>query len=451
MWFLYFLALDLIPMGNTLIIKNDIGRLPALGWNSWNAYHCQITEKQFITAAEKFVELGLKDVGYEYVNIDDCWQVKDRRDSVTHRLIPDPTRFPDGIKGTADKIHKLDLKIGIYSSAGTLTCAGYQASLGYESIDAATWAEWGIDYLKYDNCNVPRNWADECRGCLPDPMKEVIGKNGTCNTDLCPAGYDYSKSNTAKRFRIMRDALLAQDRPILYSLCEWGTAGVQQWGNSTGSSWRMSDDINPTWSRIVNILNQNSFYLNNVDFWGHSDADMLEVGNGLTVQQSRSHFALWAAMKSPLLIGTDLSKITTDQLEILKNKYLLAFNQDNVYGKPAMPYKWGTNPDWTFNASFPAEFWAGESTAGTLVLMFNPFERSDNKTAVWGEVPGLKEGGKYHVTDVWTGKDLGCLEKELELKIEGHDTAALLITGECGSNHATARKAVKGMRFFGDW
>ncbi|KAF2194795.1 glycoside hydrolase family 27 protein [Zopfia rhizophila CBS 207.26] len=447
MWYIYAFLLGFLPAGTPLILKNDVGRLPALGWNSWNAYHCEITESQFTTAAEKLVELGLKDVGYEYVNIDDCWQIKDRRDEKTKRLIPDPTRFPDGIKGTADKIHKLGLKIGIYSSAGTLTCAGYQASLGYESIDAATWSEWEIDYLKYDNCNVPNNWTDSCRGCVPENRGDL--RNGTCtNPDgMCPAGYDYSKSLTAERFRIMRDAIVAQPRTMLYSLCEWGEAGVQQWGNDTGSSWRMSGDINPSWRRVVQILNQNSFYLNNVDFWGHSDADMLEVGNGLSVQESRSHFALWAAMKSPLLIGTDLARIASDQLEILKNKYLIAFNQDQVVGKPAKPYKWGTNPDWTFNETFPAEFWSGASTKGTLVLMFNPYGETRTKTADFNEIPELEGGGSYQVTDVWAGKDLGCVDGKLDVDVQGHDTAALLVGQKCGYG----RKMIRGLKFFGDW
>lgn len=173
------------------------------------------------------------------MNIDDCWSDKDKRDESTGRLLPNLTRFPEGIKGTADKVHELGLKIGIYSSSGTQTCAGYPASIGYESIDAATWAEWGIDYLKYDNCNVPSNWTDSCIDCVPDSMHRDDLVNGTCtNTDgLCPEGFDFSTSNTAERFRIMRDALLAQNRTILYSLCEWGDAGVQTWGNSTGSSW----------------------------------------------------------------------------------------------------------------------------------------------------------------------------------------------------------------------
>lgn len=235
----------------------------------------------------------------------------------------------------------------------------------------------------------------------------------------------------------MRDALLKQDRTILYSLCEWGTANVQTWGNQTGSSWRHSGDIDPSWGRVLDLLNQNSFKLNYVDFWGHSDADMLEVGNGLSLPQSRTHFALWAAMKSPLLIGTDLARINQAEVDVLKNKYLLAFSQDEVIGKPATPYKWGTNPDWTFNASFPAEFWSGASSSGTLALAFNPFPDTRNKTIDFMEIPQLS-CGKYQVTDIWSGKDLGCVDGKIHAEVEGYDTAGFLIGKECDGSAFTA-------------
>jgi len=198
-----------------------------------------------------------------------------------------------------------------------------------------------------------------------------------------------------------------------------------------GNSWRSTGDIDPSWSRVVNILNQNSFYLNNVDFWGHSDADMLEVGNGLTIQEARSHFALWAAMKSPLIIGTDLTKINTANLNVLKNKYLLAFNQDPIIGKPATPYKWGTNPNWTFNATYPAEFWSGASSNGTLVLMFNPYSSSKKKVMSFAEIPQLKTGSQYQVTDIWSGKDLGCVKGNYEVEVQSHDTAGFWVTSKC--------------------
>ncbi|KAF1952269.1 putative alpha-galactosidase B [Byssothecium circinans] len=421
----------------SLVLKDNVGRLPALGWNSWNKFACSISEEQFLVAAEQFVKLGLKDVGYQYVNIDDCWQIKDRRDNATNRLIPDPQRFPDGINGTAKKIHDMGLKIGIYSSAGTHTCQNYQASLGLEETDAQTWAEWGIDYLKYDNCNVPSEWQDECNFCVPEgPPFNIGNNNGTCIVgqnfnNPCPAGYDYSKSKSAKRYAAMRDALAKQNRTILYSLCQWGTANVDSWGNETASSWRVTNDIDPSWRRVLDIWNQYTFRLHSTDFWGHGDMDMLEVGNGLSLPESRSHFAFWAAMKSPLLIGCDLSQASAAEVEVMKNKYLLAFNQDPVVGAPAMPYRWGTNPDWTFNASFPAEYWSGKSSNGTLLLLFNPYSDTKQKTASFSEVPELG-GGSYEVTDVWTGENKGCVHEKIDAWIEGHDTAAYVIGKRCG-------------------
>jgi alpha-galactosidase len=188
----------------------------------------------------------------------------------------------------------------------------------------------------------------------------------------------------------MRDALLAEKRTILYSLCEWGDADVWAWGNETGNSWRMSGDINPSWSRITTILNDNSFELGSVGFWGHNDADMLEVGNGdLTFEENRSHFAFWAAMKSPLIIGTNLATLAQDLVDVLNNKFLLAFNQDPVYGGPAKPYKWGVNPNGTFNSTNPAEYWSGSSGQGTLVLALNSLNETAKRTIVWNEVPEL--------------------------------------------------------------
>lgn len=255
---------------------------------------------------------------------------------------------------------------------------------------------------------------------------------GTNTTGLCADDYDWSTSRTAERYRRMRDALAAQNRTILYSLCDWGQADVQSWGNETGSSWRMSGDITDKWPRILEILNENSFYLNNVDFWGHGDADMLEVGNGnLTLAEARSHFSLWAAMKSPLLIGTALDTLSEENVEVMLNEYLLAFHQDPVFGAPATPYKWGTNPDWTFDPERPAEYWAGESTNGTLVLVLNTDETAVEKTASWAEVPELDEDGTYQVINVWTGEALGCTENGVTVTVGAHDTAAFLVQKGC--------------------
>ena len=271
--------------------------------------------------------------------------------------------------------------------------------------------------------------------CVPDDWPASANNNGSCagQPDLCPADYDYSTSNTVARYSRMRDALLAQNRTILYSLCDWGNASVGSWGNATGNSWRMSSDINPSFDRILAILNENSFELDSVDFWGHNDADMLEIGNGLSEAQSRSHFALWAAMKSPLIIGTDLSSASASDISILKNPYLLAFSQDQEVGKPATPYKWGVNPDYTFNVSVPAEYWSGESSNGTLVLMANWLSDTMTKVANFSEIPGLQAGGTYNIVDVWAEASMGCVADGVSVNVAANDTAAYLVQEGCGS------------------
>ncbi len=423
-------ALVLNPAVGYVMPDGHTGKLPSLGWNSWNAYHCDIDEDKVLAAAQALVDHGLRDAGYTYVNIDDCWSEKTGR--VNGHIMPNMTRFPDGINGLADKVHGMNLNMGIYSTAGNATCAGYPASLGYEDVDAGDFASWGIDYLKLDNCNVyPLNWTDQFIYCTQDRSDINLTANGTCtqqlDPDLAPAGYDWRSSNTYERFTRMRDALAAQKREIALSLCIWGYADVYDWGNETGISWRMSGDIGPYWNAVTRILNINSFKLNSVNFWGHNDADMLEVGNGnLTFEETRSHFAFWAAMKSPLLIGTDLTNLSQTNIDLLKNHYLLAFNQDDVYDAAATPYKW----DWTWDPYSPAEYWSGASQMGHLVLMLNPSnDTAQHKEAVWSEIPGLCDGS-YEVTDVWTGQDMGCLQS-YSAEVAVHDTAAILVGKRC--------------------
>ncbi len=178
---------------------------------------------------------------------------------------------------------------------------------------------------------------------------------------------------------------------------------------------------------ILQILNVNSFILKDVDFWGHNDADMLEVrSENITRAETRTHFALWAAMKSPLIIGTDLRKLSLEDADVLLNPYLLALNQDPIYGAPAKPYRWGLNPDWTWNMTNPAEYWSGESRVGTLVLMLNTLGESRNMTADLNEIPSLKGKGAFKAVDVWTGEDIGEFDGAVTMAVESHDTAVLL-------------------------
>lgn len=201
------------------------------------------------------------------LSVDDCWSIKTGRDPSTNELMPDTTKFPKGIKGTADHVHDLGMKLGIYSSAGSVTCAEYPASLGNEEIDAASFAAWGVDYLKYDNCGVPSNWTDKYEACVPDQSDKM--DNSTC-LDLdqpAPDGYDWTTSLTVERYKRMRDALLAQNRTILYSLCDWGNAEVWTWSEEVGSSYRMSKDIEANWDSVAELINENSFLMNYNHFW----------------------------------------------------------------------------------------------------------------------------------------------------------------------------------------
>lgn len=329
----------------------------------------------------------------------------------------------------------------------------------------------GLD-LKYDNCHVPPDWADECEACTAWIGSPLLYHNGTCPTEenICAAGYNYTASSSAQRYRAMGDALAAQNRTIQFNICVWGYAGVEEWGNQTGNSWRISTDIegepdprfhpSPThhplqacsspvgspgspgtadigaddvpeiagrWPYITAILNINSFKMGAVGFWGHNDADMLEVGSGeLSPAESRSHFAFWAATKSPLIIGADLTTLSAAHRDVLTNEYLVAFNQDDVHGGPAAPYRWGRLPDWTWNETHPAQYWAGESRQGTFVLLLNPYGDAEDMTVDFGEVPSLEANGTYHILDAWTGDCLGSFTDSATVSVASHDTAVLV-------------------------
>jgi len=272
-----------------LALDNGLGRTPQMAWNSWNAFGCDISETLIRDTAKAMVTSGLHDVGYEYVNMDDCWA---STRNATGYIRPDPKVFPSGIGALADFVHSLGLKFGLYSDAGNYTCATRPASLGFETKDATQYAEWHVDYLKYDNC------FDD-------------------NLPMIP------------RYTAMRDALNKTGRPIFFSMCNWA-ATTAEWGSGVGNSWRTTADILNTWDSWTNNLDQNDFLAKYSGPGGWNDPDMLEVGNDLPYDENIAHYSLWALVKAPLILGNDLRNMTDDVLQILKNKEVIAVSQDKL-------------------------------------------------------------------------------------------------------------------------
>ncbi|XP_066398294.1 alpha-galactosidase 3-like isoform X2 [Miscanthus floridulus] len=268
-----------------LQLNNGLALTPQMGWNSWNFFACNINETVIRETADALVSTGLAALGYNFLNIDDCWSYVKR--GKQDQLLPDPKTFPSGIKALSDYVHGKGLKLGIYSDAGKFTCQVRPGSLDHENDDAATFASWGIDYLKYDNCY---------------------------NLGIKPQ----------KRYPPMRDALNSTGRQIFYSLCEWGQDDPALWAGKVGNSWRTTDDITDTWKSMTDIADKNNKWASYAGPGGWNDPDMLEVGNGgMTLAEYRSHFSIWALMKAPLLIGCDVRNMTSETMEILSNKEIL--------------------------------------------------------------------------------------------------------------------------------
>ena len=274
--------------------NNGLALQPQMGWNSWNHFACDISEELIKETADALVSSGLAKLGYKYLNLDDCWQSSTRDDSGD--IQPDAKRFPSGMKALGDYIHEKGLQFGIYSSAGFKTCQAFPASLGLEEQDAAKYAEWGVDYLKYDNC-----FQDH--------------------------------GSPQARYPPMAKALDSSGRNILYSLCEWGRENPATWAGEYANSWRVSLDIRDDWNSILTRGNIAAPLWRFAGPGGWNDPDMLEVGNGgCTFEEYKSHFSLWAMLKSPLIIGNDIRglSVNDDAMKILTNEEIIAVNQDSL-------------------------------------------------------------------------------------------------------------------------
>lgn len=380
-------------------LDNGVARLPVLGYNTWNAYQCNIDQDLYLTSAKLMKSLGLLDAGYHHVNIDDCWAEKNR--SASGDLVPDKIRFPN-IQSMTEQIHALGFKAGIYGDSGWFTCAGYPGSFMNELRDITTFQNWGFDYLKYDNCAIPYD--------------------------------DIIRQGMVGKYQRMTDAMAtlaktSRKTPFIFSLCQWGWSQVWLWGATMGHSWRITGDIAPQWDSLAAIINSNSFITQATDFFGHNDMDMLQLGNGgLTFDEAKSHFTAWALMKSPLLIGTNLSAITPDILGILTNREILGINQDPVVGQSISPFRWGINPDWTSNSSFPAQYWSGPSENGTVVMLLNTLNEPADMFFNLTESPWIRAGRQYSVRDLWTHTENGTAVRNFTAHaVPAHGVVAMLL------------------------
>jgi alpha-galactosidase len=364
---------------------------PPMGWNSWNYFAEKVDDKGVRDAADHLVATGMKDAGYIYVNIDDTWQGQRDASGVLHAN----AKFPD-MKALADYVHSKGFKIGIYSSPGSKTCAGYEGSLGHEAQDAQLYAGWGIDYLKYDLC-----------GFIPDVMEKQAPTDRAAQMRLMVAAYVK-----------MDKALKATGRPIVYSLCQYGWDAAWEWAPSVGGNlWRTTGDISPDWDRIYSIVSQQAG-LESYAGPGHwNDPDMLEVGNGkLTLAENRAHFSLWAMLAAPLLAGNDLPNMKPEIKAILTNRDVIAIDQDRLGKQGTRVYSEGEVDVWTRHLAGGALAIAVVN-AGDNRYSTHPFHLSLEKLGLHGP-----QSGK----DLWTGKPIA-LNDGQPLELGGHDVLLVRI------------------------
>ncbi|MEA4839578.1 MAG: glycoside hydrolase family 27 protein [Bacteroidales bacterium] len=392
----YFISLSI----SAYCQKNEhLALTPPMGWNSWNTFSSEINEQLIKDMADKLVASGMKNAGYEYIVIDDCW-LSHERDSIGN-LQADPIKFPYGMKAVGDYIHSKGLKFGMYNCAGTMTCAGYPGTYGHEYQDALSYAKWGVDYLKYD-------W---------------------CYTDGI---------NAKEAYTTMSKALTATGRPIVFSICEWGTSMPWKWAAPVGHLWRTTGDISCSWvekkmsenwiplgiTKIIDIEANLREYAGP----GHwNDPDMLEVGNGLSYNEDKAHFTMWAMLAAPLIAGNDLRKMSKQTLDILTNSNVIAIDQDSL-GIQALRYM----------VKDSVEIWVKPLVGGNWAFCF--FNRSEKKQKINFDFASHIINDtlshrilntnilKYKIYDLWERKKMGYTNKMLKYDIPSHNVLLLRLS-----------------------
>jgi len=390
---LFLASLSLAALFTISPIANaqQVAMTPPMGWNSWNYFAVKVTDKDIRDSADQMVSTGMKDAGYVYVNIDDAWQGK--RDE--KGVIQANSKFPD-MKALADYVHSKGLKIGIYSSPGPRTCANYEGSLGHEEQDAKTYAEWGIDYLKYDLCSF-----------IPAVMQKQAHDDKAAQMRLMIASYDK-----------MSKALKATGRPIVLSLCQYGWDSPWEWAPELGgNSWRTTGDIEATWESIYDILGQQKGLYSYAGPGHWNDPDMLEVGNGkLSLAENRTHFSMWAMLASPLLAGNDLPHMKPEIKAILTNKDVIAINQDPLGHQARYVYSGGQVEVWTRDLKDGAK----------AIAIINIGSDRISTHPCHLDLKQLGLNGTQTAKELWTGKDLQ-LTDNMEMEIDSHDVRLLRI------------------------
>lgn len=359
-------------------VPNGLALTPPMGWNSWNHFGCNVSSELIRETADAMVASGMRDAGYRYVVIDDCWQVGRDGDG---RIVADSSRFPEGMKALADYVHSKGLLFGLYTDAGRKTCEGRPGSYGYEEVDANTYAEWGVDYTKVDWCHAE--------------------------------GLD-----APTRYRIIRDALANSGRPIVFSICEWGSNQPWQWAAGVGNLWRTTGDIRDNWNSMLSIVDLSSQYWSAAGPGHWNDPDMLEVGNGgMSADEYRSHFSLWAMMAAPLIAGNDLRDLTATTRDILTNREVIAIDQDSlgVQGKLVQ--------------SGPPEHqvWSRPLKDGSrAVVLLNRSSAPAKMHADWGRI-GIKVDSA-RVRDLWAHEDKGAFRGGYGSDVPSHGVVMLRVT-----------------------
>jgi alpha-galactosidase len=360
---------------------SKVAATPPMGWNSWNHFACKVTAADVRSAADAIAGNGMRDAGYVYVNIDDCWEgVRDEQG----RIQPNQ-KFGD-MKALVNYVHGKGLKIGIYSSPGPKTCAGFEGSYGHEEQDAQQYADWGFDYLKYDWCSAER---------------------------------EYQRSQMPQVYKKMHEALIRTGRPIVFSLCQYGYGRVWRWGASVGGNlWRTTEDITDHYDRM-SVIGFDQDGLEQFAGPGHwNDPDMLEVGNGgMNRDEYITHMSLWALLAAPLLAGNDLSSMTPETLSILTNREVIAVDQDakGIQGR-------------RIAQEGPLEVWAKSLADGSVAVgLFNRGESANSITVSFKDI-GVQ--GLAKVRDLWKAKDVGSFRESYAEEVPRHGTVLIRVRSE---------------------